>query len=436
MRPFFPISTLIRVTPSLCRFCHRRRMCPNHHNPSVSLLKQPASCLLLQDEGQFTSVKDSMSSSDNANRSYHHRRSRHVVKLYNVLSQGCIQYETSWAWQQMLLNRRLRSKRNRQGGDKTMNTSFQHQQPQQRQQQNQQLHDDYNDDCILMLEHAPVYTLGRGADENHLTFFQKRAEKIGTRICENNIGNDHQTSSLSVNDNDVQTTTRWKLSRRARGPGTARLSFDRHMEERLGDKFFLKPRLPMEDAMELVQSILTAQAISPVHAPNGVPIFRVERGGEVTFHGPQQLVVYPLLDLQCDNNNHTTFQQDLHWYLRHLEEVVIQTLQDFGIEGATRDDVNTGVWVDQKKVAAVGISASRWITTHGLALNVDPDLSYFDTSMILPCGVEGRGVTSMAELLRTQATAARPTRIPTLKDVAEVVAKNLEKVFEIELQQY
>jgi lipoate-protein ligase B len=113
---------------------------------------------------------------------------------------------------------------------------------------------------------------------------------------------------------------------------------------------------------------------------------------------------------------------------------VIQTLQDFDIEGATRDDVNTGVWVDQKKVAAVGISSSRWITTHGFALNVDPDLSYFDTSMILPCGVEGRGVTSMAEILRKQKGDKKAT-LPSMEEVAQVVAKNFEKEFGIALLQ-
>ena len=106
-------------------------------------------------------------------------------------------------------------------------------------------------------------------------------------------------------------------------------------------------------------------------ALNGVPIYHVERGGEVTFHGPGQLVVYPLLDLR-----RPPYKQDLHWYLQMVEEVVIQTLLAYEIKGY-RDDINTGVWVGKEKVAAVGVTSSRWITTHGFALNVSPDQSFF-----------------------------------------------------------
>jgi len=159
-------------------------------------------------------------------------------------------------------------------------------------------------------------------------------------------------------------------------------------------------------------------------APNGVPIYRVERGGEVTFHGPGQLVVYPLLDLK-----RVPLKQDLHWYLRMVEEVVILTLQHYDID-ACRDEVNTGVWVGDAKVAAVGVTASKWITTHGFALNINPDLGYFDTSNILPCGIEGRGVTSIEKVL----TERGEVEIPTLEDVATVVLRNLQLVFDIEVQ--
>jgi lipoyl(octanoyl) transferase len=430
LSPFFPTSRFLRVFPSFGLFCHRRSIiiCPN---PKVLDCRQST---------LVTHLSSDDDGDDNARPLRRH--GRHVVKLYNILHQGCIQYESSWAWQQILLHRRLQSKRRRQQDDKTVEQSSLQLQQQQHLHHSHDDDDDNAGDCILMLEHSPVYTLGRGADENHLTFLRQRHENQEARKYNKN--NNNRTCSSSLDD-DVQTIMRWKLSRTARGPGTARLSFDRHiMEKCLGDNNKTSsPWSIQEDAMELVQNMLTTQVINPVYAPNGVPIFRVERGGEVTFHGPQQLVVYPLLDLQNDNNNsnHASFQQDLHWYLRRIEEVVMQTLQDFGIEGATRDDANTGVWVDQKKVAAVGISASRWITTHGLALNVNPDLSYFDTSMILPCGVEGRGVTSMAEILRkqqghTHTTAVSPPRIPTMEEVAKVVAKNFEKVFDIELQQH
>jgi lipoyl(octanoyl) transferase len=162
----------------------------------------------------------------------------------------------------------------------------------------------------------------------------------------------------------------------------------------------------------------------PVMAPNGVPIYRVERGGEVTFHGPGQLVVYPVLDLR-----RPPYKQDLHWYLRMVEEIVIQTLSAYDIEGH-RDEINTGVWVGEQKVAAVGVTSSRWITTHGFALNVSPDLSFFDTSNILPCGVEGRGVTSIEKILSGRGSS----NIPTLEDVAAETLRNLERVFDISIQ--
>ena len=144
----------------------------------------------------------------------------------------------------------------------------------------------------------------------------------------------------------------------------------------------------------------------------------------VTYHGPKQLVVYPMLNLKTG----PSLKMDLHWYLRMIEEVIIQTLAHYNIEG-NRDEINTGVWVGTNKVAAVGISSSRWITTHGFALNVDPDLSYFDTSIILPCGIEGRGVTSLGEILRLQ---DRP--IPTVTEVAEVVISIMGKVFSVKIQ--
>jgi lipoyl(octanoyl) transferase len=329
---------------------------------------------------------------------------RHVVRLYNALNQGCLQYETSWAWQQVLLSRRLHSKRQRRQG----NTS------------NYADEDDY--DCILMMEHSPVYTLRRGADENYLTFLQQQLQEQGNGT----------TASLDfLTDLEAK---RWRLSRKARGPGTARLTLDPHLQDAMERLRIDNCHTTVDHAIQMLQETVSTQ-VTPVHAPNGVPIYRVERGREVTFHGPQQLVVYPLLDLQ---NSACCYEQDLHWYLRQIETVIIQTLNDLGIANATRDEINTGVWVDEKKVAAVGISSSRWITTHGFALNVDPDLSYFDTSTILPCGVEGRGVTSIAEILREHqpgnAGTATSIQIPTMQQVADLVAKNMEDIFAMELR--
>ena len=127
-----------------------------------------------------------------------------------------------------------------------------------------------------------------------------------------------------------------------------------------------------------------------------------------------------MLDLKQSGS---VYQADLHWYLRRIEDVIILTLENYGIEG-NRDSINTGVWVGANKIAAVGISSSRWITTHGFALNVNPDLACFDTSIILPCGIEGRGVTSMAEII-----GERNQSIPTLAEVAEVVTEKMQDVF-------
>lgn len=116
---------------------------------------------------------------------------------------------------------------------------------------------------------------------------------------------------------------------------------------------------------------------------------RVERGGEVTYHCPGQLVSYPILNLR-------RHRQDLHWYLRQLEEVVIQTLASYGLMGERIEGL-TGVWVNGRKVAAIGIKVSRWITMHGLALNVCPDLSGFQ--LITPCGIPDRPVGAMDQFL-------------------------------------
>ncbi|MBT4767592.1 MAG: lipoyl(octanoyl) transferase LipB [Phycisphaerae bacterium] len=121
----------------------------------------------------------------------------------------------------------------------------------------------------------------------------------------------------------------------------------------------------------------------------GVDLHDTDRGGDITYHGPGQLVVYPILDLN-------TLGLRLHGYMRWLEDRVIETLGQFGIEGA-RDEDATGVWLGTHKICALGIRVSRWVSMHGLALNVEPDLSHFD--FIVPCGLHGRGVTSMrAEL--------------------------------------
>jgi lipoyl(octanoyl) transferase len=118
-------------------------------------------------------------------------------------------------------------------------------------------------------------------------------------------------------------------------------------------------------------------------------IYRTERGGEVTYHCPGQLVGYPIINLRY-------YQQDLHWYLRQLEEVIIKTLANYGL-AAYRVQGLTGVWLEGKKIAAIGIKVRRWITMHGFALNVCPDMSGF--KQIVPCGIADKPVGSLKEFI-------------------------------------
>ena len=120
-----------------------------------------------------------------------------------------------------------------------------------------------------------------------------------------------------------------------------------------------------------------------------VPVYHIERGGDVTFHGPGQLVGYPILDL----HHH---RLSVSWYMRTLEEILIQTLGQFGIEARSREGL-TGVWVREEKIAALGVRLSRWISMHGFALNVNTDLKFFDG--IIPCGIFEYDVTSMSQIL-------------------------------------
>jgi lipoyl(octanoyl) transferase len=143
------------------------------------------------------------------------------------------------------------------------------------------------------------------------------------------------------------------------------------------------------------------------------PLHRIERGGEVTYHCPGQIVGYPILNLRF-------FQPDLHWYLRQLEEVILRTLDIYGLKG-DRIPGLTGVWVEGHKVAAIGIKVSRWITMHGFALNVCPDLSGFE--QIVPCGIADRSVGRLSDWI--------PSIDPS--DVRKILAEVFASVFEVEL---
>ena len=144
---------------------------------------------------------------------------------------------------------------------------------------------------------------------------------------------------------------------------------------------------------------------------NSVEVHETGRGGDVTYHGPGQLVGYPIINLKPD-------RCDVHRYVRDIEEVLIRTIAEFGIEG-TRISGLTGMWVGNEKIGAIGVRIARWITSHGFALNVNTDLSYF--RMIVPCGITDKGVTSLSRLLGRQVD---------MEQVARVVARHFGEVFE------
>lgn len=157
-------------------------------------------------------------------------------------------------------------------------------------------------------------------------------------------------------------------------------------------------------------------------AAKGIQFFHTNRGGDITFHGPEQLVGYPILDLE-------KFYTDIGRYLRALEEVIILTLAEYDLV-AGRSPGETGVWLDalvkgrERKICAMGVRCSRWVTMHGFALNVNTKLDYFNH--IIPCGIQNKSVTSLkAELGRT---------VP-MRDVKEKVMRNFAKVFAVQLVQ-
>ena len=149
-------------------------------------------------------------------------------------------------------------------------------------------------------------------------------------------------------------------------------------------------------------------------AARGAQVFEIDRGGDVTYHGPGQLVGYPILDLA----NH---RRDIAWYMRCLEEVLIAVAWDYGIH-AGRLAGAPGVWVGNDKLVAMGVHISRWVTSHGFAFNVNTDLRYFD--WIVPCGLRDKGVTSLQKLL------GRPVE---MEEVAGRAVRHFGRVFEVEM---
>ncbi|MBZ0170045.1 MAG: lipoyl(octanoyl) transferase LipB [Kofleriaceae bacterium] len=182
-------------------------------------------------------------------------------------------------------------------------------------------------------------------------------------------------------------------------------------EDRLGDMLLLVQHLPVITLGRAGQKANLRVPESSL-AQMGVEFFEVERGGDMTYHGPGQLVGYPILNL-------TDHGRDVHRYLRQLEEVLIVTLSDFGI-AAGRSRGRTGVWVGDRKIASLGIHVGRWVTRHGFALNVDMDLTPFE--LIVPCGIQGVRMTSMTQEL------CRPISI---REVTAALTERFEAEFGI-----
>lgn len=149
---------------------------------------------------------------------------------------------------------------------------------------------------------------------------------------------------------------------------------------------------------------------------SGVQICETDRGGDITYHGLGQLVGYPIFDLNA-------LSLRLHGYMRFLENVIIDVLDHFGVEGHC-DDCATGVWVDNQKICAMGIRISRWVSMHGFALNVAPNMEHFH--LIVPCGLEGRSVTSLQQLLGVGC--------PSMEEVKKITAEKFKKAISIQTQ--
>jgi len=143
---------------------------------------------------------------------------------------------------------------------------------------------------------------------------------------------------------------------------------------------------------------------------NKISVYEIDRGGDITYHGPGQIVGYPIIDL-------SQWKQDTHLYLRSLEEVLILTCREYGLETGRIAGL-TGVWIEQRKIAAIGIKVSRWITMHGFAFNVNTDLTLFNG--IIPCGIQDKQVTSLEKELGTQTDLA---------EVKQKILKNFTSVF-------
>ena len=146
---------------------------------------------------------------------------------------------------------------------------------------------------------------------------------------------------------------------------------------------------------------------------DNISIIQTDRGGDITFHGPGQLVGYPILDLN-------QYKRSISWYMRELEQLIIDVLKEYDINAGRKKGL-TGVWVKGKKIAALGVRISKWVTMHGFSLNINPDLKYYQG--IIPCGITEYGVTSMADLLNDD--------VPNMSEIKYTLVKHFIAIFSV-----
>jgi lipoyl(octanoyl) transferase len=341
------------------------------------------------------------------------------VRVRSALNHGPLPYEVGWAYQKALLDRRLeymrssRIRRRRDTADYGL-VSANYDDGREGYGGDDDEEEEDVRDHLLLFEHEPTYTLGRGASVEHLTFLRE-----------------------DVNDGTSRIDDRRRLSRDYREIDASRLNVDRSSMSSSRDGGG-----GIDDEAHRLLSCRRhhASKYPPVYAPNGCPVHRVERGGEVTYHGPGQLVMYPLMNLDVDDapgggngNGGDRSRRDLHGYLRDMEEVAMRTLSHYGVT-SYRDPQNTGVWVSGSKIAASGVSCTRWITTHGLSLNVNVDLRYFDGDVVTPCGIGDRGVTSLERVLFGDGMEDDDCHdCPTVEEVGKVASECFGEVFGVDL---
>jgi lipoyl(octanoyl) transferase len=184
------------------------------------------------------------------------------------------------------------------------------------------------------------------------------------------------------------------------------------VDEKINDAFFLLEH-PHTYTLGKVADKRNLIGSQDYLMQNKISVFDIDRGGDITYHGPGQIVGYPIINLK-------KWKQDTHKYLRSLEEVIIKTCAEYGLTGI-RDPKYTGVWIGDNKIAAIGIKVSRWVTMHGFAFNINTDLDFF--SGIIPCGIADKGVTSLKNELN---------KLIDISIVKEKLVNNFKNIFEYE----